>query len=254
MEFQHLREFKVYVQMARLAPFGCALQEGCGEMNKSFLGFDTEKCWDYENGFYLTSHVTRLSKILAHYELYKTIVQLPGHIVECGVYKGSSLLRFASFREVLESRHSRKIIGFDAFGRFPVDEKDANDRAFVERFSSEGGDGISRSSLLEVLLHKGFENVELVEGDICSTVPQYVRDHPELKIALLHIDVDIYRPTQIILDQLFGHVVPQGLVVLDDYGTVAGETQAVDEFLARAKHQRMIEKLPIAHIPAYIRK
>jgi len=41
-------------------------------MDKSFLGFETEKCWDYENGFYLTSHVTRLSKMLAHYELYKT--------------------------------------------------------------------------------------------------------------------------------------------------------------------------------------
>jgi len=39
------------------------------EMGKSFLGFDTDKCWDYENGFYLTSHVTRLSKMLAQYEL-----------------------------------------------------------------------------------------------------------------------------------------------------------------------------------------
>lgn len=223
-------------------------------MNKTFLGFDTAKCWDYENGFYLTSHVTRLSKILAHYELYKEIVQLPGHIVECGVYKGSSLLRFASFREVLESPYSRKIIGFDAFGRFPVDKEDANDSAFVQRFSTEGGEGISRSSLVEVLLHKKFENVELVEGDICSTVPQYVSDHPELKIALLHIDVDIYQPAQIILDQLFDHVVPRGLVVLDDYGTVAGETRAIDEFLARTKDQRIIEKLPIAHIPAYIRK
>ncbi|HEV2468985.1 MAG TPA: TylF/MycF/NovP-related O-methyltransferase [Candidatus Sulfotelmatobacter sp.] len=223
-------------------------------MKKSFLGFDADKCWDYENGFYLTSHLTRLSKILAHYELYKTIVDLPGHIVECGVYKGSSLLRFASFREVLESPYSRKIIGFDAFGRFPVDEQDENDRAFVHRFSTEGGDGISRSSLLDVLAHKGFDNIELVEGDICSTVPQYVAGHPELKIALLHIDVDIYRPTQIILDQLFDRVVPRGLVVLDDYGTVAGETQAIDEFLTKSKPQRIIEKLPIAHIPAYIRK
>lgn len=223
-------------------------------MKKSFLGFDADKCWDYENGFYLTSHLTRLSKILAHYELYKTIIDLPGHIVECGVYKGASLLRFASFREVLESPYSRKIIGFDAFGHFPVDERDANDSSFVQRFSSEGGDGISRSSLLEVLLHKGFQNIELIEGNICSTVPQYVTNHPELKIALLHIDVDIYRPTQTILDQLFDRVVPGGLLVLDDYGTVAGETQAVDEFLKNTKNDRRIEKLPISHVPAYIRK
>ena len=79
-------------------------------MSQNFLGFETEKCWDYENGFYLTSDVTRLAKMLAHYELYKRIIGLPGHFVECGVYKSASFLRFATFREVLESPYSRKMI------------------------------------------------------------------------------------------------------------------------------------------------
>ena len=223
-------------------------------MSQSFLGFETEKCWDYENGFYLTSHVTRLAKMLAHYELYKTIVGLPGHVVECGVYKGASFLRFATFREILESPHSRKMIGFDAFGRFPDDNEDANNKSFVRRFSEEGGDGISRESLVEVLAYKGFDNCELIEGDICRTVPQYVLDHSELKIALLHVDVDVYQPTKVILEQLFGRVVQGGLVVFDDYGTVAGETRAIDEFLENTGRARLIEKLPISHIPAYIRK
>jgi hypothetical protein len=223
-------------------------------MSQSFLGFETEKCWDYENGFYLTSHVTRLAKMLAHYELYKTIVGLPGHIVECGVYKGASFLRFATFREILESPHSRKVIGFDAFGRFPDDNEDADNKSFVRRFSEEGGDGISRESLVEVLTYKGFDNCELIEGDICRTVPRYVIDHPELKIALLHVDVDVYQPTKVILEQLFGRVVQGGLVVFDDYGTVAGETRAIDEFLEKTGRDLLIEKLPISHIPAYIRK
>lgn len=223
-------------------------------MGKSFLGFDTEKCWDYENGFYLTSHVTRLSKMLAHYELYKTIVALPGHVVECGVYKGASFLRFATFREILENPYSRKIIGFDAFGRFPEGEEDAPNKDFIRQFVSEGGTGISRDAFTEVLANKGFENVELIEGDICSTLPKYVTEHPELKIALLHVDVDVYRPTQVILDQLFDRIVHGGLLVLDDYGTVVGETQAVDEFIQKTQRGRLIEKLPISHIPAFIRK
>jgi hypothetical protein len=223
-------------------------------MGKSFMGFDPDKCWDYENGFYLTSHVTRLSKMLAHYELYKSIVGLPGHIVECGVYKGASFLRFATFREILESSHSRKIIGFDAFGRFPEDGANRNDRDFIRSFSAEGGDGISQDCFIDVLSHKGFENFELIEGDICSAVPRYVADHPELKIALLHVDVDVYQPSRVILEQLFDRVVRHGLVVFDDYGTVAGETLAVDEFLQRTQKELVIEKLPISHIPAYIRK
>lgn len=223
-------------------------------MGQTFLGFDTEKCWDYENGFYLTSHVTRLAKMLAHYELYKMIVDLPGHVVECGVYKGALLLRFATFREILESPHSRKIIGFDAFGEFPREGENADNQAFIERFSAQGGDGIPRDSLMEVLAYKRFENVELIQGDICATVPQYVTEHPALKIALLHIDVDVYRPTKVILEHLFERVVPGGVIVLDDYGTVAGETQAVDEFCSKATEKVSIQKLPISHVPAYIRR
>ena len=50
------------------------------------VGFDFDKAWDYENGFFLTSHPTRIGKLLAHYELYKRIVELPGQVVECGVF------------------------------------------------------------------------------------------------------------------------------------------------------------------------
>jgi hypothetical protein len=223
-------------------------------MNKTFLGFDTDRCWDYENGFYLTSHPTRLSKLLAHYELYKMIVGLPGQVVECGVYKGVSLLRFATFREMLESPYSRKIVGFDAYGHFPDEGESASDKAFIQRFVGAGGDGISRDSLMEVLCYKRFDNVELIQGDICSTVPGYVRDHPELKISLLHVDVDVYRPTKVVFEQLFDRVVRGGVIVLDDYGTVSGETQAVDEFFRASNKEILIQKLPVSHIPAYIRK
>ena len=41
-------------------------------MSKTLFGFDIEQQWDYENGFYLTSHLTRIPKMLAHYELYKS--------------------------------------------------------------------------------------------------------------------------------------------------------------------------------------
>ncbi len=102
-------------------------------MEKTLFNFDIDKKWEYENGFYLTSHKTRLAKLLAHYELYKMITNLPGHIVECGVYKGASLTRFANFRDSLESSYSRKIIGFDVFGKFSR-SGDSNDLNFIERF------------------------------------------------------------------------------------------------------------------------
>jgi hypothetical protein len=220
-------------------------------MGKKLFGFDVDQQWDYENGFYLTSHLTRLPKMLAHYELYKSVVNLPGHVVECGVFKGASLIRFCTFREILESPHSRKVIGFDAFGKFP-EQDNRDDQAFVKRFENAAGEGISIEQLKEVLAHKGFDNCELIPGNIVDTVPDYVSEHPELKIALLHIDVDVHKPSVVILQHLFDRVVRGGVVVFDDYGTVAGETKAVDDFFGEM--EVVIEKLPISHIPSYVRK
>jgi hypothetical protein len=220
-------------------------------MEKSIFGFQTDQQWNYENGFYLTSHITRMAKLLAHYELYKSIINLPGHVVECGVYKGASLIRFSTFREIMESPFSRKIIGFDAFGKFPGQEN-AADQAFVERFEREGGDGISKEELQKSFALKSLSNIELIQGDMCDTIPHYIEAHPELKIALLHVDVDVYKPTAVILKNLYDRVVKGGIIVFDDFGTVAGETKAIDEFFA--DHDVRIEKLPISHIPSYIKK
>ena len=54
--------------------------------------FDESKAFDYENGFYLTTSVNRMGNILAHYELYKKIIDLPGAVVECGVFRGGTLI------------------------------------------------------------------------------------------------------------------------------------------------------------------
>jgi hypothetical protein len=69
---------------------------------------------------------------------------------------------------------------------------------------------------------------------------------------LLHIDVDVYEPTRVILESLWDRVVCGGIVMLDDYGTVAGETKAVDEFFS-GQHLR-IHKQPFNYIPSYIIK
>lgn len=220
-------------------------------MSEELFGFNTGKQWDYENGFYLTSHITRLAKMIAHYELYKSVIDLPGHVVECGVYKGASLIRFATFREILESPYSRKILGFDAFGKFPK-QQDTLDASFIAKFEQEGGIGISIDELIKVFQYKSFSNIELIPGDILVTIPQYIEEHPELKISLLHIDVDVYQPSVVILNNLYDKVVKGGLVVFDDFGTVAGETRAIDEFFSGK--EITINKLSISHIPAYIRK
>jgi len=218
------------------------------------FGFDTDRAFEYENGFYLTSQPQRLGKLLAHYELYKRIIGLPGHVVELGVFKGASFVRWAGFRSLLESPHSRKLIGFDIFGSFPQ-QPNERDEDYARRHDQNAGTGISPQDLRAYLAHKGQDHdVELVGGNILETVPAYVQAHPELKISLLHIDVDVYQPALTALEHLYPCLVPGGLLVLDDYATVAGETHAVDHYFAAQGISAQFEKLPLAHIPVYVVK
>lgn len=214
--------------------------------------FSFDKKFHYENGFYLTSTIDRLGKMLAHYELYKLIIDLPGHIVECGVFKGNSLIRLATFRNLYESHFSRKIIGFDIFGEFPKTEfKD--DKKFRDEFIQEAGkNSISENELEKIFQQKGIENFELIKGDINITVPKYVKENPQLKIALLHIDTDVYEPAVTILEHMYDRIARGGIIMFDDYGTFPGETKAVDEFFQNKNI--IIKKLPISHIPSYIIK
>jgi uncharacterized protein (UPF0297 family) len=216
----------------------------------TIMGFDLSSPFEYENGFHLTGDNSRIGKLLAHYELYKKIIGLPGHIFEFGVHKGNSLIRFATFRELLESSHSRKIIGFDTFDDFPETQSN-EDNEFISAFVNEAGKPISTDELEACLQHKGINNVELVKGNILTTLPDYLAQHPETKAALIHVDVDVYEPTKVILEKLFERLVPGGLLLLDDYAIVAGETRAVDEYF---KDKAKIEKLPFSHRPSYIQK
>jgi hypothetical protein len=189
--------------------------------------------------------------MIAHYELYQMIADLPGALFELGVYKGASLVRFATFREMVENAFSRPIVGFDAFGNFPrTDIQGASDKAFIDRFEGSGGAGISKADLEAIMVDKGLRNVELVEGNIFQTLPAFLDRNPAQKIALLHLDMDVYEPTAFALEQLLPRMVRGGLVVFDDYTMVEGATRAADEICQR--HGFTMRKLSNYAIPAFL--
>lgn len=205
-----------------------------------------------ENEFYKSSSKDRINKLLAHYELYKQIISLPGEVIECGVFKGNSLIRLATFRDALETPYSRKIIGFDIFGKFPLTNYEPDKEYLTKFIESAGEESISKNDLDIVFKNKNIQNFELVKGDILETVPAYKEKNPHTKIALLHIDTDVYEPAKIILDNFYELLVPGGVIMFDDYGTFPGETRAADELIKELKLK--IQKLPFYNTPSYIIK
>lgn len=205
-----------------------------------------------ENEFYKSSSKDRIYKLLAHYELYKQITNLPGEIIECGVFKGNSLIRLATFRDALETPYSRRVIGFDIFGKFPTTNYEPDKKYLSKFIESAGEESISKEDLEDVLNKKNIQNFELIQGDILETVPTFKENNPHTKIALLHIDTDVYEPAKIILNNFFELIVPGGVIMFDDYGTFPGETKAADELIKELNLK--IHKLPLYKTPSYIIK
>lgn len=214
---------------------------------------DFSRAMDYENNFYLSCDSARISKILAHYELFKMTMDIPGAIVECGVFKGTSLARFAMFRELFGNTFSKKIIGFDVFGKFPETKFNA-DQKFRTKFVESAGDtGVSVEQMQKILEHKNCnQNLELVSGNICKTLPQYFEKNPQLKISQLNLDTDIYEPAVTILESCWDRIETGGVLIVDDYGVFPGETKAVTGFLK--SKTASVKKFSFAMTPCYIVK
>ena len=64
--------------------------------------------------FILFCRRVNLAKMLAHIEVFKKTLGVPGSIVECGVFKGASLFTFCKLLEVLCPGDTlKRLIGFD---------------------------------------------------------------------------------------------------------------------------------------------
>src|SRR5260370_17832925 len=68
------------------------------------------------------------------YEICKLILPVKGSIVECGVFRGFSLMSWAKLSSILEPENlTRRVYGFDSFDGFPsvteMDRSAAGDAA-----------------------------------------------------------------------------------------------------------------------------
>jgi hypothetical protein len=182
-----------------------------------------------------------LKRFLAHYELFRKVVDLPGDIVELGVYRGTSLMHWANFLEIRNMGDRQKqVFGFDNFKGFTkITDKDGKIDESV--FKTEGGfDASAFEEILEdaiAIFDKDRfipykPRVVLIKGNIEETVPKFVENNPGLRICLIHFDCDMYEPTMVGLKWLWPLVVPGGIALFDEYGIRPweGESRAVDEY------------------------
>lgn len=162
-----------------------------------------------------------LKRFLSMYEIFKQILPIKGSVVECGVYKGFSLMAWAKLSTILEPENlTRRIYGFDSFEGFPsISDKDTNPLAVHKEGDFDAGSYEELQLLINEYDRDRFlghmNKVHLVKGDVCQTVPQFIAENRHLLVSLLFIDLDLYEPTKAAIENFLPRM-PKGAVIAFD--------------------------------------
>ena len=199
------------------------------------LGLDqeTEILWNKVQSRTMTSKY-RIDALRQSVE-YIQANAVPGDIVECGVWRGGSMMAAALTLRRLGG--TRSLWLYDTFsGMTPPgpDDLDFQGRAAAELLAGDTSLKtliLAKSSLDDV--RAGMreteypeELIKYISGSVKSTIPQSVPD----KIALLRLDTDWFKSTYHELVHLWSRISPRGVLIIDDYGDWAGAKKAVDKF------------------------
>jgi hypothetical protein len=164
---------------------------------------------------------------------------ISGEIVECGVFKGTSFLRLAHIRDILGLK--KKLIGFDNFNdNYPNTDISQDKNLRKKWIKNSGGKSISINQLQKVLDQKKIKEYSLIKGDVESTIKNFIKKNPKLKICFLNIDIDFYESTLVCLKYLYPKLSKGGVLVLDNYEFGYGETKAIKNFLSVNKIKKSI--------------
>lgn len=187
-----------------------------------------------------TKYVPRqtLSLFLAKQALFQKVINIHGHIIECGVFLGGGLMTWAQLSAIYEPvNHIRRIVGFDTFTGFPdISEKDRGDNL---EYTVQGGLATNAYDDLKECIYLYDLNrsighiprVELAVGDALKTIPEYVEKNKHLVVAMLYLDFDLYEPTKVAIETFLPRMPKGSIIVFDELNQPQwpGETLAVLE-------------------------
>jgi len=177
-----------------------------------------------------------LKRFLAMYEIFKLVLPVKGSVIDCGVYRGFSLMTWAKLSTILEPENlTRRIYGFDTFEGFPeIHEKDTSHIAAPQRGSFYA---VNSHDELQALIAQydrdrflgHLQKVYLIKGDATQTIPQFIADNPHLVVSLLFLDFDLYEPTKVAIEHFVPRMPKGAIIAFDELDNPIwpGETQAL---------------------------
>jgi hypothetical protein len=183
--------------------------------------------------------MTSDARLLAVLDATRYLVRnrILGDFVECGVWKGGSMMA-AALMLLAEGDVARRLFLYDTFaGMAPPTAEDRDHQgisAADQLRQHPPGTGIWCYAGLDEVRHNlastGYPpgQCQFVVGKVEETIPQALPG----EIALLRLDTDWYASTKHELEHLYPRLARRGVLIIDDYGHWRGSQQATDEYFA----------------------
>lgn len=186
--------------------------------------------------------MTSPERLFALIEAVKYVVSnnIPGSFVECGVWKGGSMMAIAETLHQLKVT-DRQLYLYDTFaGMPPPTEEDKNygeetAASMLQKEYNIKEESVvwAYSNLAEVKANISqvaypSNNIHFIEGDVLQTIPA----NDPGQIALLRLDTDWHESTKHEMVHLYPKLISSGVLIIDDYGYWKGSRKAVDEYMA----------------------
>jgi hypothetical protein len=225
---------------AAASSLGYSIHRDRGEELPADFTAEDREIWRSVAPYTMTSRerVVSLVRAVQYIERYK----IPGAVVECGVWRGGSMMAVAKTL-LAQGSSERELFLFDTYSGMPeatdadVDVDGRSGATRVEEIRRlppdvrNGNNVLAECPLSTVqanLFSTGYprDKLHFVEGKVENTIPAGAP--PE--IALLRLDTDWYESTRHELIHLFPRLSHHGVLVIDDYGDWRGAQLAVDEF------------------------
>jgi O-methyltransferase len=176
--------------------------------------------------------------------------RIPGAIVECGVWKGGSMMAVA---EALrrEGDMSRELFLYDTFEGMsePTEADKTRDGEAASGLMAKDADKEKNTvwaySTLETvqagMRSTGYPDagIHYVRGKVEDTIPGILPG----QIALLRLDTDWYESTKHEMVHLFPRLGKGGVLILDDYGHWQGARKAVDEYFGQDRQPILLNRI-----------
>jgi O-methyltransferase len=197
--------------------------------------------------------MTSTERLYALYKAVEYVVrrEIPGDFVECGVWRGGSVMMMALALQRFGGV-GRRLHCFDTFEGMPqpsaLDVRNDTGVAAAEILASaenRDDDGFWAIATLD-LVRKNLastsyppEFITYCKGKVEDTLPGSAPG----RIALLRLDTDWFESTKHELVHLYPRLVPGGVLIIDDYGFWRGARKATDDFFRETAETLLLNRI-----------